>query len=189
VAAAAAEKRDAVIEIAEILYNERTIRDKVSELAARISRDYASEDVLLVSILKGAVVFTADLMRAVTIPVSVDFVHVSRYGMSADPSSEILIKKGLDTDMRDKHVLLVDTIVDTGETLACLFGKFTERSPASINAVVLLDKKCRRTIEVPIAYRGFEIPDKFTVGYGMDFAEQYRNLPYIAVVKITPEAR
>ncbi len=175
-------------EINEILFDEQTIAGKVKELALQVSRDYAGRDLLLVSILKGAVVFTADLMRAVTIPVTVDFVCASSYGLSAKSSRQIQIKKDLDADIRNRHVLIVDTIVDTGETLAYLLMKFAERSPASLNAVVLLDKKIRRSVEVPIAYRGFEIPDKFVVGYGMDYAQRYRNLPYIAVLKTSPES-
>jgi hypoxanthine phosphoribosyltransferase len=172
-----------MIEIQEILFDEQTIARKVKELAHRISRDYAGKEMVLVSILKGAVVFTADLMRLITIPLIVDFVCASSYGMSTESSRKIHIKKDLDTDINGKHVLIADTIVDTGETLSYLFKRLFERDPASLKTVALLDKKCKRTAEVPITYRGFEIPDKFVVGYGMDCGEQYRNLPYIAAVK------
>lgn len=172
-----------MIEIQEILIDERAIADKVKQLAAEIARDYAGKDPVLVCILKGAFVFTADLMRLIPYPVTLDFVHASSYGLSIESTREIRIKKDIEADIKDKHVLLVDTIIDTGETLACLFRKFTEKRPASIKAVVLLDKVSRRTVEAPIAYRGFEIPDKFVVGYGVDCKEQFRNLPHVAVVK------
>jgi len=172
-----------MIEIQEILFDEQTILKKVGELAAQISRDYAGEDLVLVCVLKGAVVFTADLMRRISFPVTIDFIHASSYGMSTSATREIRIKKDIEVDVRGKHVLLVDTIIDTGETLACLFKRFAEKNPASIEAVVLLDKKPRRTVEIRIKYWGFEIPDKFVVGYGVDCAEQYRNLPHVAVIK------
>ncbi len=170
-------------DIQEILFDAQAIEKRVRELAAEISRDYQGKDLVLVGILKGAVVFIADLMRRMTIPVAVDFVCASSYGMSTSPSREIKIKKDVDADVRGRHVLLVDTIIDTGETLHLLFGLFKQKRPASIKTVVLLDKKPRRTVDVPLTYRGFEIPDKFVVGYGVDCGEQYRNLPYIAVVR------
>jgi hypoxanthine phosphoribosyltransferase len=174
-----------MIEIRETLFDEQTIARKVKELADQISKDYAGKDLVLVCILKGAVVFMADLMRCLTIPVVIDFVRAKSYGVSTVPSRNIVITKDIETDIKGKHVLLVDTIIDTGETLDCLFKKLREKGPASLEAVVLVDKKPRRTVEVPIAYKGFEIPDKFVVGYGVDCAEQYRNLPYIAAVEIT----
>jgi hypoxanthine phosphoribosyltransferase len=174
-----------MIEIREILFDEQAIARKVKELADWISKDYAGKDLVLVCILKGAVVFMADLMRCLTIPVVIDFVRAKSYGVSTVPSRNIVITKDIETDIKGKHVLLVDTIIDTGETLDCLFKKLREKGPASLEAVVLVDKKPRRTVEVPIAYKGFEIPDKFVVGYGVDCAEQYRNLPYIAAVEIT----
>jgi hypoxanthine phosphoribosyltransferase len=174
-----------MIEIQEILFDEQAITRKVKELAARISLDYAGKNPLLVSVLKGAAVFTADLMRLVTIPVTVDFICASSYGTSTQSTRDVTISKDLDTDINGKHVLLVDTIIDAGWTASFLMKKFSERKPASLKIVALLDKKSRRTADVQIAYRGFEIPDKFVVGYGLDFAQQYRNLPYIAVVKIS----
>ena len=174
-----------MIEIRKILFDEQTIAKKVKELADRISNDYAGKDLVLVCILKGAIVFMADLMRCLSIPVVIDFVRAASYGVSTVPSRDIVITKDIETDIKGKYVLLVDTIIDTGETLDCLFKKFKEKGPLGLEAVVLVDKKPRRTVEVPIAYKGFEIPDKFVVGYGVDCAEQYRNLPYIAAVKIT----
>jgi len=172
-----------MIEIQDILLDEQTIQTKVAELAARISIDYAGKDVVLVCILKGAVVFTADLMRRLPFPVTIDFVWASSYGMSTTASREIRIKKDIEVDVRGRHVLLVDTIIDTGQTLDCLLHKIPEKEPASLEAVVLLDKKSRRLVEVPLKYRGFEIPDRFVVGYGVDCAERYRNLPYVAVIR------
>ena len=169
-------------EISEILFDEQAIAARVKELGGQVSRDYAGREPVLVSILKGAVVFTADLMRQVTVPVTIDFICASSYGLSTQSSREILIKKDLDKDIKGKDVLLVDTIIDTGETLAFLIKRLTERDPASLKTVTLLDKRCRRTSSVPVDYRGFEIPDKFVVGYGMDYGEKFRNLPYIAVV-------
>ncbi len=172
-----------MIEIQEILFDERAIQTKVGELAARIVSDYAGKDLVLICILKGGVVFMADLMRRIPFPVTIDFICASSYGMSTTAAREIRIKKDIDVDVRGRHVLLVDTIIDTGETLACLFKRFPEKGPASLEAAVLLDKKPRRTAEVRLKYRGFEIPDRFVVGYGVDCAEQYRNLPYVAAIK------
>ena len=172
-----------MIEIQEILFDERAIQTKVGELAARIARDYAGKDLVLICILKGGIVFLADLMRRIPFPVTIDFIRASSYGMSITAAKDIRIKKDIEIDVRGRHVLLVDTIIDTGETLACLFKRFSEKGPASLEAAVLLDKKPRRTAEVRLAYRGFEIPDRFVVGYGADCGEHYRNLPYVATIK------
>ena len=170
-------------DIEEILFDEQTITEKVRELAVQISKDYAGKELVLVCILKGAAVFAADLMRHLSLKVTVEYLQAASYGLSATSSRTITIKKDIETDIHGKHVLLVDTIVDTGATLACLFKKLWERGPASLDAVTLLDKKSRRTVAVPLAYCGFEIPDKFVVGYGMDRGELHRNLPYIATLK------
>ncbi len=169
-------------EIGEVLFDEATIADKVRELGERISRDYAGKDPVVVCILKGAVIFTTDLVRSISCPVTVEFMQASSYGNSTSSSKNIIIKKNLESDIAGRHVLLVDTIVDTGETFGCLMKMLGERRPASLNAVVLLDKSGRRLVDVPIAYRGFEIADTFVVGYGLDYNELYRNLPYIAVL-------
>jgi hypoxanthine phosphoribosyltransferase len=172
-----------MIEIRDIVFDEQTIAKKVRELGARISDDYAGKDVVLIGILKGAVVFMADLMRCLSLPVAIDFVRAASYGKSTEPARKIMITKDIETDIQGRHVLLVDTIIDTGETLHCLLDRMKAKGPASLEAVVLLDKKPRRTVEVPIRYKGFEIPDVFVVGYGVDCAEQCRNLAYIASVK------
>lgn len=171
-----------MVKIQEILIERETLEKKVEELAGRIARDYAGRDLVLISILKGAIIFTADLMRRIPFPVTLDFVHASSYGMGTESTREIRIKKDIETDIRGRHVLLVDCIIDTGETMNCLLKRYAERDPASLGAVVLLDKRSRRTVEVPLDYVGYVIPDKFVVGYGVDCAEQYRNLPYIATV-------
>jgi hypoxanthine phosphoribosyltransferase len=165
-----------------ILFNEQAIEQRVTELARDISRDYAGKQVVAICILKGALVFFTDLVRCITVPVFVDFIQASSYGSGTVSSRELTITKDISIDIRNRHVLLIDTIIDTGETMAYLYKRFSEQGPASLAIVGLLDKKPRRTVEVPIAYKGFEIPDVFVVGYGMDYGEQHRNLPYIAVV-------
>ncbi len=171
------------MEIRKILFDEQTIAKRVRELAAQISNDYTGADIVLIGILKGAVVFMADLMRSLPMPVAVDFVRAASYGKSTEPSRSVVITKDIETDIRGKRVLIVDTVIDTGATLHCILDKMRSKGPASVEAVVLLDKKSRRTVDVPVAYRGFEVPDVFVVGYGVDCAEQYRNLPYLATVK------
>ncbi|HSQ77604.1 MAG TPA: hypoxanthine phosphoribosyltransferase [Nitrospirota bacterium] len=172
-------------ELQEILFDEQAIAGKVRELAGQISHDYAGKELVLIGILKGAVMFAADLMRSISLPVIVEFIQATSYGNGTISSRTVAVKKEIHTGIKGKHVLLVDTIIDTGETMDCLLKKFSEKGPASLKVVALLDKKCRRTVEVPVAYRGFEVPDTFVVGYGMDHAEQYRNLPYIAAIKTT----
>ena len=145
-----------MIEIRRMLFDEQTIAKKVKELADRISADYVGKDLVLICILKGAVVFMADLMRRISMPVMVDFVRAASYGVSTEPSRNIVITKDIETDIKGKHVLLVDTIIDTGETLYCLLEKMKGKGPASLDAVVLLDKKPRRTVEVALAYKGLK---------------------------------
>ncbi len=170
-------------EFKEILFDEETIAKKVKELGGRISADYTGKELLIVSILRGAVVFTADLMRSLSVPAEIEFVHASSYGDATVSSGRIRLKKDIEADIRGRHVLLADCIIDTGETMDFLMKKFRERGPASLEAVVLLDKKIRRTVDVPVKYVGFEIPDRFVVGYGLDFAQRHRCLPYVAVMQ------
>jgi hypoxanthine phosphoribosyltransferase len=167
--------------IGRILFDAETIARRVDELGLQISRDYEGKSLVLVCILKGAITLTADLMRQLTVPAELDFVRAASYGKSTDSSGTIRITKDIETEIRDKHVLLVDGIVDSGETLDHLIRRYSQKGPASLKAVVLLDKKSRRTVPVPLAYVGFEIPDLFVVGYGMDCGEQFRHLPYVAV--------
>ncbi|HYA86019.1 MAG TPA: hypoxanthine phosphoribosyltransferase [Nitrospirota bacterium] len=174
---------DSMNEIGKILFDDVAIAEKVQELGGRISRDYAGKEPIVVSILKGAVIFTTDLVRSISCPLTVEFIQASSYGMSTNASGNVTLKKDLEADIEGRHVLLVDTIIDTGTTFAYLMKMLSERKPASLNAVVLLDKSCRRLVDVPVMYRGFEIPDAFVVGYGLDFKERYRNLPYIAALE------
>lgn len=167
----------------EILFDEEDIARKVGELAAEISRDHAGKELVLVCVLKGAALFTADLSRRLTIPAKIAFVQAASYGKGTASSGTVTVTKDIDLDIERKHVVIVDGILDSGRTLDHLIRRYQDRRPASLKVAVLLDKQSRRTVEVHVDYRGFEIPDKFVVGYGMDAAEQYRNLPYVAVLK------
>jgi hypoxanthine phosphoribosyltransferase len=167
----------------EILFDEETIRDKVSELALRISKDYAGKDLVAVCVLKGAALFAADLARGIKAAVTMDFVRAASYRSGTAPAQDVRIEQDISSDIRGRHVLLVDCIADTGKTLAFLLDRYWKRDPASLRIVVLLDKRSRRVVDVPLDYRGFEVPDRFVVGYGMDSGEQYRNLPYIAALR------
>jgi hypoxanthine phosphoribosyltransferase len=169
-------------DIAEILVSEQAIRTKVEELGCRISDDYRGKDLLLVGLLRGAIVFLSDLMRAIDIPVQLDFMGISSYGGSTD-SGAVRLVMDLETDISGRNVLIVEDIVDTGKTLAYLMENLRARQPASLRLCALLDKPERRTVPIDVDYVGFEIPDKFVVGYGLDFAEGYRNLPFVSVLK------
>jgi hypoxanthine phosphoribosyltransferase len=166
----------------EILFDEQAIERTVRELAVQISRDYAGKELLLVCILKGAAIFFVDLARRLTIPALFEFAQASSYGSGTVSSRAVTVSKDIGTDISGKHVLLVDGIIDTGTTIDFLLKRYRKRGPASLRTVVLLDKRAHRTVDVPIDYRGFEMPDRFVVGYGMDSGEKFRNLPYIAVV-------
>jgi hypoxanthine phosphoribosyltransferase len=169
-------------DIAEILVSEQQIRDKVAELGQRISQDYQGQELLLVGLLRGAIVFLSDLMRAISIPVRLDFIGISSYGVSTE-SGAVRLVMDLESDIADRHVLIVEDIVDTGKTLSYLVGNLKARQPASLRICALLDKPDRRQVPIDVDYVGFEIPDKFVVGYGLDFAEGYRNLPFVGVLK------
>ena len=171
-------------DIDHILVSEQQLRDKVAELGAAISRDYAGRDLLLVSILKGAVVFMADLMRAVTIPCGIDFMVVSSYG-GANTTTTGLVKiiKDLDQDLTGKDVLIVEDILDTGVTLSHLVPMLQMRNPNSVKICAILSKPSRRQADIEPDYKGFDVPDEFVVGYCLDYDEKYRNLPYVGVLK------
>jgi hypoxanthine phosphoribosyltransferase len=166
----------------EILFDEQAIEQTILELAIQISRDYAGKELLLVCVLKGAAIFFADPTRRLTIPAMFEFAQASSYGSGTISSRVVTVLKDIGSDISGRHVLLVDSIIDTGTTMDFLLKRYRERRPASLRTAVLLDKRAHRTVDVPINYRGFEIPDRFVVGYGMDSGEKYRNLPYIAVV-------
>jgi hypoxanthine phosphoribosyltransferase len=166
----------------DVLYDEVAIGRMVTALGKRISRDYAGKDLLLVGVLKGAALFLADLARAVTVPLEVELIQASSYGSAMSSSGTVRITRDITRDIAGRHVLVADCIIDSGGTLAAVLETLRERRPASLRAVVLLDKKTRRTTQVTVDYAGFEVPDRFLVGYGLDRAGRYRNLPYIAAV-------
>jgi hypoxanthine phosphoribosyltransferase len=167
-----------------ILIDQDRLRARVAELAAEISRDYADvKDLLLVCVLKGAVMFLSDLCRQLTIPHAIDFMAVSSYGASTESSGIVRIIMDLETSILDRHVLIVEDIIDSGRTLNYITRNLRTRGPASLRICSLLDKRERRVIPIPVDYIGFEIPDEFVIGYGLDFAELYRNLPFIGVLK------
>ena len=169
-------------DIAEVLVSEEAIRAKVAELGRRISDDYEGEELLLIGLLRGSIVFLSDLMRRLTIPVRLDFIGIQSYGLSTE-SGAVRLVMDLETDISERHVLVVEDIVDTGKTLSYLVQNLKARQPASLRMCALLDKPDRRQVPIKVDYVGFEIPDKFVVGYGLDFAEGYRNLPYVGVLK------
>jgi hypoxanthine phosphoribosyltransferase len=168
--------------VSEVLVDRDALADRISELGEEISEDYEGRDLLLVGVLKGAVFFMADLMRHVTVPCEVDFMAISSYGAATDSSGVVRILKDLDINIRDRHVLVVEDIIDSGLTLSYLVRNLSAREPASLEICALLTKPARREIEVPVRYVGFEIPNRFVIGYGLDFAERYRNLPYVGVL-------
>lgn len=171
-------------DVQEILLTEEQLKAKVTELGAIISKEYEGKDLLLVSILKGAVVFMADFMRAVTIPCSIDFMVVSSYGGSnTETTGRVKIVKDLDNDLAGKHVVIVEDILDTGVTLSRLVPMLKLRNPESIRVCTILDKPSRRKADFQADYVGYEVPNAFVVGYGLDYNEKYRNLPYVGVLK------
>jgi hypoxanthine phosphoribosyltransferase len=169
-------------QIGEILVQPDDLKRKVREIGQQITVDYAERDLLLVCVLKGAVFFLADLMRAIDIPCEVDFMAVSSYGSETDSSGVVRILKDLDRPIAGRDVLIVEDIVDSGLTLQYLLRNLGAREPASLEVCALLTKPERRKVELPTRYVGFEIPDKFAIGYGLDVAERYRNLPYVAAL-------
>jgi hypoxanthine phosphoribosyltransferase len=168
--------------IGEILIDEETLAARVAELGAEVSADYEGRDLLLIGVLKGAVFFMADLMRHLTVACEVDFMAISSYGDATDSSGIVRILKDLDISIEGRDVLVVEDIIDSGLTLSYLIRNLESREPASLEVCALLTKPSRREIDVRVRYVGFEIPNKFVVGYGLDFAERYRNLPYVGVL-------
>ena len=168
--------------VAEVLVDQEALAERIAELGDEISEDYDGRDLLLVGVLKGAVFFMADLMRNIRVHCEVDFMAISSYGAATDSSGVVRILKDLDINIRDRHVLVVEDIIDSGLTLSYLVRNLSAREPASLEICALLTKPSRREIEVPVRYVGFEIPNRFVIGYGLDFAERYRNLPYVGVL-------
>lgn len=173
-------------DIKEVLITEEEIRDKVAEIGEAISLKYHGKPLIVIGVLRGANVFVADLIRKITVPMILDFMAVSSYGNSTESSGAVRILKDLDEDIKGMHVLVVEDIIDTGLTLNYLSKNLKARGAASIEFCTLLDKPERRKAPIDVHYKGFDIPDEFVVGYGIDFAEKYRNLPFIGILK--PEA-
>lgn len=167
----------------DLLIKKEEIRTKIEQMGAQIAKDYNGEEVTAICILKGSVVFFADLIRAIDLPLSTDFMAVSSYGNSTKSSGTVRINKDLDKDILDRHVLLVEDIIDSGLTLSYLRENLMNRGPKSLKICTLLDKPSRRKIDLPVDYVGFTIPDEFVVGFGLDYMEKYRNVPEIGVLR------
>ena len=170
-------------DVESVLLSAEELAKRIEEIGAEISADYAGKEILMIGVLRGAVLFMADLARAITVPVAIDFMAVSSYGSGTSSSGVVRILKDLDEDVEGKHVLVVEDIIDSGLTLNYLLDNLKSRKPASIKLCTLLNKPERRKVKVDIDYNGFDVPDYFVVGYGLDYAEKYRNLPYIGILK------
>jgi hypoxanthine phosphoribosyltransferase len=170
-------------DVEEVLLTQEQIAQRVAELGAQLATDYAGRDPVLVSVLKGSIVFLADLIRAMEMPVSLDLMAVSSYGATTESSGQVRILKDLSKPIEGRDVIVVEDIIDTGLTLNYLLKYLHDRGPASVRICCLLDKPARRLAEITIDYRGFTIPDRFVIGYGLDYDERYRNLPYIGVLR------
>lgn len=168
-----------------VMIEEEEVNQKIKELADRISTDFAGESVHLVCVLKGGSYFMCELSKRITIPVTIDFMQVSSYGSETKSSGVVKIVKDLDEPIRDKNVIVIEDVVDSGRTLSYLLEMLKERQPKTLKLCTLLDKPERRVVSVNVDYTGFEIPDEFVVGYGLDYAQKYRNLPYIGVVHLS----
>ena len=167
----------------KVLLSEEEVDARIQQVAAKISKDYAGKEVHLICVLKGGVFFTCELAKRITVPVTLDFMSVSSYGDDTKSSGVVKIVKDLDESLKDKEVIVVEDIVDSGRTLSYLLEMLRDRGPASLRLCTLLDKPERRVIDVHVDYTGFNIPDEFVVGYGLDYDQRYRNLPYIGVVE------
>ncbi len=166
-----------------VLLTEKEVDDRIQSIGDQISRDYAGRQVHLICVLKGGSFFMCELAKRITVPVSLDFMSVSSYGSATKSSGVVKIVKDLDESLKDKHVLVVEDIVDSGRTLSYLLEMLKDRGPASLRLCTLLDKPERRIVDIKVDYTGFQIPDEFVVGYGLDYDQRYRNLPYIGVVE------
>ncbi len=173
---------DVAADLKQVLITQDQLHQRIGELAAEIDADYADRELLLVGVLKGAVMVMADLARAMHLPVQMDWMAISSYGSGTKSSGVVRIQKDLDTDISGRHVLVVEDIVDSGLTLSWLIGNLRSRGPASVQVCVLLRKPNSARMNVDVAYTGFEIDDSFVIGYGLDYAERYRNLPFIGTL-------
>ncbi|HYM83955.1 MAG TPA: hypoxanthine phosphoribosyltransferase [Candidatus Dormibacteraeota bacterium] len=170
-------------DVAEVLLSEAEIRERVAELGRQVSDDYAGHELTLVSVLKGSLPFMADLMRAISVPVRIDLMEVSSYGNTTESSGLVRILKDLSASIEGRDVLIVEDIIDTGLTLNYLLRYLRGKNPRSLRICTLLDKPARRLVEIPVDYVGFTIPDRFVVGYGLDYGEIYRNLRFVGVLR------
>lgn len=170
-------------DIKEVMYSEVEIQQKISELGQQISRDYAGKDLFVICVLKGAFIFMADLVKNISIPLELDFMAVSSYGASTRSSGAVKIIKDLDVSVEGRNVLIVEDIIDSGMTLSYVIELLEGRAAGSVKVVTLFDKPARRKVDLEPEYKGFVIPDEFVVGYGLDYAEKYRNLPYVGILK------
>jgi hypoxanthine phosphoribosyltransferase len=170
-------------DLAEVLISEEAIAHRIEELGAKISQDYLGKELVVAGVLRGASFFLTDLTRAIPIPLVIDFISISSYGPTTKTSGVVGIRKDLDESIAGRDLLVIEDIVDTGLTLSYLLKIFQARQPSSLRVCTFLDRKTRRIIDLPIAYRGFEIPERFVVGYGLDYHQRYRNLPCIGVLK------
>ncbi len=170
-------------DMAKILFDEITLQNRVEQLAAEISRDYAGNNPVIVCILKGGVIFMTDLIKKMTIPLEIDFLSLSSYGDSTKSSGVVRIKKDIDCDILNRHVIIIEDIIDSGLTLNYINEYFKQHKPASVKICALLDKPEAHKTEIKIDYVGFEVGNEFVVGYGLDYAQKYRNLPYIGILK------
>lgn len=170
-------------DVSHVILTEAEIQSRIAELGAQISDDYGDEPILLVGVLRGAALFMADLARQITAPVEIDFMAVSSYGSSTKSSGVVRILKDLDETIEDRHVLVVEDILDTGLTLKYLLRNLASRKPLSLEVVTLLSKEGKQRVPIDCKYVGFDIPDEFVIGYGLDYAERYRNLPYVGVLR------
>jgi len=170
-------------DVGEVLITYEQIREKTEELGRQITEDYEGKDLLLICVLKGGLMFLADLMREIQLPVEIDFMAVSSYGDATESSGVVRILMDLDRNVQGRHVLIVEDIVDTGRTLNYIIDNLRTRGPASIKVCTLLNKPSRRVLDIPLDYLGFTIPDRFVVGYGLDYGQIYRNLPFVGVLK------
>lgn len=171
----------------KVMLSEEEVDKRISELGAQISKDYAGKQVHLVCVLKGGAFFMVELAKRITVPVSLDFMSVSSYGSATKSSGVVKIVKDLDEPLKDKDVLVVEDIIDSGRTLSYLLEMLKDRKPASLKLCTLLDKPSRRVIDVDVDYTGFQIPDEFVVGYGLDYDQRYRNLPFIGIMELGEE--
>jgi hypoxanthine phosphoribosyltransferase len=170
-------------DVGEVLITYEQIREKTEELGRQITEDYEGKDLLLICVLKGGLMFLADLMREIQLPVEIDFMAVSSYGDATESSGVVRILMDLDQNVQGRHVLIVEDIIDTGRTLNYIIDNLRTRGPASIKVCTLLNKPSRRVLDIPLDYLGFTIPDRFVVGYGLDYGQIYRNLPFVGVLK------